>query len=101
MTSLDFYTILAPELAVGRISGFRILGRSRVGHSGDSSLLPLATPINQHEYSEEIHGKKPCVDISEEVFKEIIVRVDIGEGELSNAILQRLQPCDLIYAGNR
>lgn len=80
MTSLDFYLILRRALEDGAICGFAIFGRSPVTSSGDSCLIPLAAPIDQHHYEQEKHGhKEMAVSLGISTYREIVVIALVDE----------------------
>lgn len=94
MTSLDFHSILSPELEAGRIRGFSILGRRSIADSGHPALLPVSAPIDQHRYDPGSHGPKPEFPLPFRAFAEIVVRIDIGEGLSADPIMERMKPLE-------
>jgi hypothetical protein len=96
MTSLDFYSILNDERLAGRIHGFSLYGRGKVCNSHHPALIPLECPADQHAYDARLHGEKQPFDLPFVAFKEILVRIDIGNGEVdgigADAILHSLNP---------
>ena len=99
MSALDFHSILSAELSKGRISGFSIYGRSRVKSGKDSTLLPLAAPVDQHHYKEPLHGPKDASrDIEIPTFKEIVACIEIGDSSGMDSIMAKLGHSELIYS---
>ena len=97
MSSLDFHSILSAELRAGRIQGFAIFGRGEVTDSSHPSILPIGAPIDQHEYSEKLHGPKASQRLPTRIFKEIVVRMDVGGGNSADIMMNHLSPVQLLY----
>lgn len=97
MTTLDFHSILHEELQAGRIRRFSIFGRSPVRSSAHPSILPLSAPKDQHQYEEEKHGTKAVERFPFVAYKEIVVRIDVGDGNKVDALQKRLEPLELLF----
>ena len=92
MTTLDFYAILSEALHAGRIQRFSMYGRSPVSGSDHVSIIPLSAPRNQHQYDVGTHGPKALEQFDFAAYKEIVVRVDIGEAGQADALQSRMSP---------
>lgn len=97
MTTLDFYSILQEELELGRIRRFSIYGRKPVHNSGDPSIIPLGAPKDQRRYDANKHGPKSVEMLPCPAFKEIVVRVNIGEGGKADMLQARIAPLELVF----
>jgi hypothetical protein len=102
MTALDFHSILVPELENGRIRRFELFGRGVVGHGKHPTLLPLGAPIDQHQYDEKLHGAKTAIELPFRAYREIVARIEIGDGSGADAIMERMKPVVSLYdSGHR
>jgi len=80
MTSLEFHNLLSPLLSNGVISRFAIYGCNPIVNSHDKIVHPISSPINQHQWEKETHEKKPIIEFSEPVFRELKVLIGLKDG---------------------
>lgn len=86
MDLADFYLALR---CIPKKWSWRIYGRYPIVDSKHSSIHPLNSPRDQHEFDPEIHPVKPNIIFRENVFKEtvcLIYRPDIDADRTMSAV---------------
>ena len=79
MTSLELHNLLRRMETDGLLKRFAMYGRGEVYDSSDRALHPIASPIDQHEWSGSLHGEKPNVCFDQPVFRELAALVAIDK----------------------
>ena len=93
MTTLEFHNILKPLVTANKIKAFKIYGKGSIRSSADTSVVPISTIKDSHQYQPNF-GHKPIFQFNTPVYKEIIVIIEVNSikskfisSEISQSVL--------------
>ena len=80
MTSLEIHNILSRHPNVER---FRMYGSIPITSSADPAVHALTSPVDQHDWSAEIHPPKPHLHFDTPVYRQIVCIATLRGGSLA------------------
>lgn len=95
ITTLDLLRITR-ELPTN--TQWSLYGIERIKHSGNSAILPLSSPQNQHHYIEEVHGPKKLIQLTESCFYQTLLIVSKQSTEDFKNILNVFPKPELLFS---
>jgi hypothetical protein len=100
MTALEMQQCMEALASQGAIEQYALFGRKPVRDSGDPSVHPLASPVDQHEWDKTVHPPKPSVAFGIPIYRELCA-VAVRNGGQIDELARRFKFDQPIFRSRR